>query len=150
MGDLWPVSRALLQQILEDRCTDRFVCECIWARLGYLPEGDQWHAGPSTSKDWSDAFPLGPELIAQRPASVRLTRSIPKPHKQLLKEQLGFAGYKIGGLYPRRTRRATAVSWLLAWLAERGEPLPDLGPLAQERPVPSDPVKGHPGDLPIS
>jgi hypothetical protein len=53
-------------------------------------------------------FPLGPELIAQRPASVRLTRSIPKPLKQLLKEQLGFAGYKIGGLYPRRTRRATA------------------------------------------
>jgi hypothetical protein len=28
--------------------------------------------------------------------------------------------------------------------------LPDLGPLAQEMPVPSDPVKGHPGDLPIS
>ena len=98
MGDLWPVSRALLQQILEDRCTDRFVCECIWARLGYVPKGDQWHAGPTTSKDWSDAFPLGPELIAQRPAYVRLPRSIPKPLKQLLKEQLGFAGYKIGGL----------------------------------------------------
>ena len=84
MGDLWPVSRALLQQILEDRCTDRFVCECIWARLGYIQKGDQWHAGPTTSKEWSDAFPLGPELIAQRPASVRLTRSIPKPFKQLL------------------------------------------------------------------
>ena len=50
----------------------------------------------------------------------------------------------------RRTRRATAVSWLLAWLAQRGEPLPDQGPLAQEMPVPSDPVKGHPGDLLIS
>jgi hypothetical protein len=34
MGDLWPVSRALLQQILEDRCTDRFVCECIWDAAG--------------------------------------------------------------------------------------------------------------------
>jgi hypothetical protein len=42
------------------------------------------------------------------------------------------------------------VSWLLAWLAQRGEPLPDQGPLAQEMPVPSDPVKGHPGDLLIS
>ena len=89
-------------------------------------------------------------MIAQRPASVHLTRSIPKPFKQLLKEQLGFAGYKIGGLYPRRTRRATAVSWLLAWLAQREEPLADNGPLAQEMPIPSDPVRGHPGDLPVS
>ncbi len=152
MGDRWPVSRALLQQILDDRCTDRFVCECIWERLGYvhIPNTDQWHAGPHTPKDWSDAFPQGPELIAQRPASVRLTRSIPKPLKQLLKEQLGFAGYKIGGLYPRRTRRATAVSWLLAWLAQRGEPLLDDGPLAEEMPIPLDPVRGHPGDVPIS
>ena len=41
-----------------------------------------------------------PELIAERPASVRLTRSVPKEHKQLLKQQLNFAGYRIGELYP--------------------------------------------------
>ena len=27
--DLWPLSRDLLFQILEDRCSDRFVCERI-------------------------------------------------------------------------------------------------------------------------
>jgi hypothetical protein len=80
---------------------------------------------------------------------VALTRSIAKEHKQLLKQQLGFAGYKIGELYPRRTRRATAVNWLLAHLAERGEPLPDSGPLPALLEQPADPVAGHPGDLPV-
>jgi hypothetical protein len=39
---------------------------------------------------------------------------------------------------------------LLAWLAQRDEPLLDHGPLAPEMPITTDPVRGHPGDLPIS
>ena len=147
--ELWPVSRNLLNQILEDRCSDRFVCERIWERLGYQPAKPQWCAGPDTPSEWADAFPEAPELIAERPASVRLTRSVPKEHKQLLKQQLGFTGYRIGELYPRRTRRATAVSWLLAWLMQQGEPLAETGPLAPELPVPENPVAGHPGDRPV-
>lgn len=146
------LSRSLFTQILDDRCSDLFVCELVWERLGYeLSEEDlpAWFAGPSVSSEWRIAFPDPPQIIAERSASVRLTRSIAKQHKQLLKEQLGFAGYRIGELYPRRTRRATAVSWLLAWLAERGEPLADQGPLAPELPAPQDPVHGHPGDLPV-
>lgn len=146
------LSRSLFQQILDDRCSDRAVCELVWERLGYelSSQGDlTWVAGHSLSAEWRTAFPEPPQIIAERPASVRLTRSIAKQHKQLLKQQLGFAGYRIGELYPRRTRRATAVSWLLAWLAERGEPLAEQGPLAPELPVPQDPVQGHPGDLPV-
>ncbi|MDC3011617.1 DUF1823 family protein [Synechococcus sp. AH-736-G21] len=146
---LWPLSRSLLLQILEDRCSDRFVCERIWERLGYGPAEPHWCAGPDTPSEWADAFPQAPELIAERPASVRLTRSVPKEYKQLLKQQLNFAGYRIGELYPRRTRRATAVNWLLAWLAQQGEPLPVQGPLGPELPPPADPVQGHPGDLPV-
>ena len=149
VSDHWPLSRALFLQILDDRCSDQFVCERIWERLGYVPQGDGWHAGPATPAEWADAFPIAPELIAERPASVRLTRSIPKQHKQLLKQQLGFTGYRIGELYPRRTRRATAVSWLLAWLMQQGEPLVETGPLAPELPVPENPVAGHPGDRPV-
>ena len=145
----WPLSRSLLLQILEDRCSDRFVCERIWERLGYRPAEPQWCAGPNTPSEWAEAFPQAPELIAERPASVRLTRSVPKEHKQLLKQQLNFAGYRIGELYPRRTRRATAVNWLLAWLAQLGEPLLEQGPLGPELPPPADPVQGHPGDLPV-
>ena len=147
----YPLSRALLEAVLADRTSDRFVCELIWPRLGYEPDGSgSWSAGPATDASWRESFPIEPQFIAQRPPSVALTRSIPKQHKQLLKEQLGFAGYRIGELYPRRTRRATAVSWLLAHLAQRGEPLPASGPLPELREQPADPVLGHPGDLPIS
>ncbi|MCP9785881.1 DUF1823 family protein [Cyanobium sp. N5-Cardenillas] len=146
----FPLSRALLEAVLDDRTSDRFVCQLIWPRLGYRPGADGLRpAGPDTPPAWAEAFPLAPELIAERPASVRLTRSIAPEHKLLLKQQLGFAGYRIGGLYPRRTRRATAVNWLLAHLAERGEPLPDTGPLPELLDPPSDPVAGHPGDLPV-
>ena len=151
------LSRALLEAVLADRLSDRFVCELIWPRLGYRPAAapstatasSTWIAGFATPTEWAEAFPEAPELIATRPASVRLTRSITAPHKQLLKEQLGFGGYRIGELYPRRTRRATAVNWLLAHLAERGEALPDIGPLPPLLEPPLDPVQGHPGDLPV-
>jgi hypothetical protein len=161
--DPWPLSRALLMMILEDRLSDRFVCRLIWQRLGYRPlagaapsspgpsgaPGAIWRAGPSTPDAWAEAFPLAPELIAERPPSVRLTRSIPSEHKQLLKAQLGFGGYRIGELVPRRTRRATAVNWLLAHLAACGEGLPEQGPLPEALPPPADPVQGHPGDPPV-
>ena len=83
--DLWPLSRDLLVQILEDRCSDRFVCERVWERLGYSEvSAGSWAAGPETPVEWSEAFSEAPQLIAERPASVRLTRSIAKSHKQLL------------------------------------------------------------------
>jgi hypothetical protein len=149
--DAYPLSRALLEAVLADRTSDRFVCELIWPRLGYAPDGSgTWSAGPATGGDWRESFPIEPQVIAERPPSVKLTRSIAKEHKHLLKEQLGFAGYRIGELYPRRTRRATAVNWLLAHLAERGEPLPATGPLPPLLDQPADPVLGHPGDRPIS
>ena len=145
--DPHPLSRALLVMILEDRLSDRLVCELIWQRLGYELQVDRtWRAGPTTPSAWAEAFPRAPELIAERPASVRLTRSIPAEHKQLLKTQLGFAGYRIGELVPRRTRRATAVSWLLADLAARGEGLPEQGPLPVPLVPPESPLQGHPGD----
>jgi hypothetical protein len=146
--DPHPLSRALLEAVLADRTSDRFVCELIWPRLGYGPDGSgTWSAGPDASALWRESFPIEPQFIAERPPSVALTRSIAREHKQLLKEQLGFGGYRIGELYPRRTRRATAVNWLLAHLVERGEPLPDAGPLPQLLEPPADPVQGHPGDL---
>ncbi|MCP9832069.1 DUF1823 family protein [Synechococcus sp. HJ21-Hayes] len=149
--DPYPLSRVLLEAVLTDRTSDRFVCELIWPRLGYWPDGSgTWSAGPATGADWRESFPIEPQFIAERPPSVKLTRSIAKEHKQLLKEQLGFAGYRIGELYPRRTRRATAVNWLLAHLAELGEPLPATGPVPPLLDQPADPVLGHPGDRPIS
>jgi hypothetical protein len=147
----YPLSRALLEAVLADRVSDRFVCELIWPRLGYGQDGSgTWSAGPAAGALWRESFPIEPQFIAQRPPSVALTRAIAREHKQLLKQQLGFGGYTIAELYPRRTRRATAVNWLLAHLAERAEPLADTGPLPVLLAVPADPVAGHPGDLPVS
>lgn len=63
-------------------------------------------------------YPDPPDFIDSRPATVKLTRSIPPQNKQLLKEQLGFAGYKLGEFGPRQTRRATAANWLLSYMQQ--------------------------------
>ena len=48
--DPYPLSRALLEAVLADRTSDRFVCELIWPRLGYELNGSgTWSAGPATS-----------------------------------------------------------------------------------------------------
>jgi len=149
-AESYPLSQMLLEAVLADRVSDRFVCELIWPRLGYTQDGcGIWRAGPQAGDSWREAFPAEPQFIAERPPSVALTRAIARPHKQLLKEQLGFAGYTIGELYPRRTRRATAVNWLLAHLAERDAPLPQSGAMPPLLEVPADPVAGHPGDPPV-
>ena len=111
----WPISRKLLFLILEDKVSDVFVCELVWERLFYTREKNMndWISSELTPPYWSEKFVKAPQIISERIASVHLTRSIPKEHKQGLKNFLNFKGYKINELYPRRTRRATAVNWLL-------------------------------------
>jgi hypothetical protein len=66
--------------------------------------------------EWVADYPQPPNFIESRPATVKLTRSIPPDNKQLLKEKLGFKGYKIGEFGPRQTRRATMAGWLLSYM----------------------------------
>ena len=116
----WPISRKLLFLILEDKVSDVFVCELVWERLFYTKEKitNGWVSSELTPAYWSEKFEEAPQIISERMASVHLTRSIPKEHKQGLKNFLNFKGYKINELYPRRTRRATAVNWLIYWAIE--------------------------------
>ncbi|MFM6280725.1 MAG: DUF1823 family protein, partial [Dolichospermum sp.] len=65
---------------------------------------------------WREEYPQPPDFIESRPAIMKLTRSIPAENKQLLKEKLGFKGYKIGEFGPRQTRRATSANWLLSYM----------------------------------
>ena len=49
----YPLNRELLEAVLADRTSDRFVCELIWPRLGYAPDGSgTWGAGPAASAHW--------------------------------------------------------------------------------------------------
>ena len=116
----WPISRKLLFLVLEDKVSDVFVCKLVWERLFYTREKtmDDWISSELTPPYWSEKFVKAPQIISERIASVHLTRSIPKEHKQGLKNFLNFKGYKINELYPRRTRRATAVNWLIYWSIE--------------------------------
>jgi len=116
----WPICKKLLFLILEDKVSDVFVCELVWERLFYTKEIsiNDWTFSALTPSYWSEKFEKAPQIISERPASVHLTRSIPKEHKQGLKNFLNFKGYKINELYPRRTRRATAVNWLIYWAIE--------------------------------
>ena len=144
----WPICKKLLIFILEDKVSDVFVCELVWERLFYkrdLPEND-WVSSSLTPSYWSEKFVKAPQIISERTASVHLTRSIPKEHKQGLKNFLNFKGYKINELYPRRTRRATAVNWLIYWAIENDFFSNDNGVIPSLSSPPVNPAKGHFGD----
>ena len=144
----WPVTKKMLSLILEDKVSDVFVCELVWERLFYInqPFTDEWISSSLTPSYWSEKFIKAPQIISERPASVHLTRSIPKDHKQNLKKILNFKGYKINELYPRRTRRATAVNWLIYWVIDSSSSLDDFCKLPKLSLPSPNPAKGHYGD----
>jgi len=120
--DLPPLTVETIWSILREEIDDETVNRLTWHYLGYryVPESDRWDAS-AVAADWRETYPEPPDFIDSRPATVKLTRSIPKPYKQLLKEDLGFQGYKIGEFGPRQTRRATIANWLLGVMRDRGE-----------------------------
>ena len=144
----WPISRKLLFLVLDDKVSDIFVCELVWERLFYTKQNslNKWESSELTPFYWSEKFVEAPQIISERPASIHLTRSIPKVHKQGLKEFLHFGGYKINELYPRRTRRATAVNWLIYWAIESRYNIDETNYLPKLSSPSSNPVKGHYGD----
>ena len=148
----WPISKEILFLILEDKVSDVFVCELVWERLFYInqPSTDEWISSYLTPSYWSEKFLKAPQIISERSSSVHLTRSIPRDHKQNLKKILNFRGYKINELYPRRTRRATAVNWLIYWAIDSNSSLNDFCKLPKLSAPSSNPAKGHHGDPEIN
>jgi hypothetical protein len=144
----WPICKELLFLVLEDKVSDVFVCKLVWERLFYIKElsKNDWVYSKKTPFYWSEKFQKAPQIISERIASVHLTRSIPKEHKQGLKNFLDFKGYKINELYPRRTRRATAVNWLIYWAIENDSFLNDSDVMPSPSSPPLNPAKGHLGD----
>jgi hypothetical protein len=119
MADLPPLSTETIWDILNDQLNDATVNQLVWYYLGYRYDNETAHwQNEAVSPDWRDAYPEPPDFIADRPPTVKLTRSIPPENKQLLKEQLGFQGYKVGELVPRLTRRATLANWLLSYMKQ--------------------------------
>lgn len=115
MSALPPLNTETIWEILNDTLDDETANRLVWQALGYHYDqaAAAWDA-TQVDSDWRDAYPEPPDFIASRPATVKLTRSIPSQNKQLLKEKLGFGGYKVDELVPRKTRRATLANWLLS------------------------------------
>jgi hypothetical protein len=107
--------------ILNEEIDDNTVNNLVWHYLGYRYDSAnrRWDF-TGVYQEWQEVYPQPPDFIESRAATVKLTRSIPPENKQLLKEKLGFKGYKIGEFGPRQTRRATVANWLLSYMEERG------------------------------
>ncbi|MFW9263262.1 DUF1823 family protein [Nostoc sp. CALU 546] len=119
MSNLPPLNTETIWAILEEKFDDATVNQLLWHYLGYRYDfaTAQWDAS-QVSPEWQNEYPQPPNFIESRPATVKLTRSIPAENKQMLKQKLGFKGYKIGEFGPRQTRRATAANWLLSYLQQ--------------------------------
>ena len=113
-----PLNTETIWAILNEEIDDRAVNVLVWHYLGYRYDetNNVWDT-TNVAPEWREEYPTTPpDFIESRPATVKLTRSIPPENKQLLKEQLGFKGYKIGEFGPRQTRRATVANWLLSYM----------------------------------
>jgi hypothetical protein len=117
MSELPPLNTETIWAILNEEIDDATVNKLVWHCLGYRYDSatNKWD-NTEVAPAWKEEYPEPPDFIESRPATVKLTRSIPQENKQLLKEQLGFKGYKIGEFGPRQTRRATAANWLLSYM----------------------------------
>ncbi|AFY35481.1 DUF1823 family protein [Calothrix sp. PCC 7507] len=119
MSNLPPLNTDTIWAILHEKIDDVTVNQLVWYYLGYRYDSsaEQWNTS-EVAPEWRDEYPQPPDFIDSRPATVKLTRSIPQDNKQILKEKLGFKGYKIGEFGPRQTRRATAANWLCSYLQQ--------------------------------
>lgn len=121
MSNLPILNTDTIWAILNEEIDDTTVNQLVWHYLGYrYSEAEQTWDTTQVVDDWAEKYPEPPDFIENRPPTVKLTRSIPKENKQLLKEKLGFKGYKLGEFGPRQTRRATAASWLLSYMEVNG------------------------------
>ncbi|WGV26616.1 DUF1823 family protein [Halotia branconii] len=124
MSNLPPLNTDTIWAILNDQIDDATVNQLVWHYLGYRYDTstETWDIS-AVVQEWRNDYPQPPDFIDSRPATVKLTRSIPKENKQIVKEKLGFKGYKIGEFGPRQTRRATAANWLLSYLQQNSNQL---------------------------
>lgn len=118
MTNLPPLTDSTMWAIVNDELDDDTANRLVWHCLGYRAEETGWNTS-AVAPEWRDAYLEPPNFIESRPATVKLTRSIPAENKQLLKEELGFEGYKVNELVPRKTRRATIANWLLSYRKQK-------------------------------
>lgn len=115
-----PLTTETLWAILNNELPDDTVNQLVWRSLGYrYNQQSQTWTSEQVDPAWAEKYPEPPNFIESRPATIQLTRAIPKENKQLLKTHLGFKGYTVDQLVPRLTRRATMTNWLLSEMKQQ-------------------------------
>lgn len=116
LDNLPPLNDETIWQIINEKLDNDTVNQLVWYYLGYRYNSleKKWDLS-QVEESWLKEYPEPPDFIANRPPNVKLTRSILPENKQLLKEELGFKGYKVGEFGPPQTRRATIANWLLGY-----------------------------------
>ncbi|QYO64977.1 DUF1823 family protein [Leptolyngbya sp. 7M] len=85
MPDLPPLTNETFWAILRDEIDDATVNQLVWQCLGYRYNPETGWDNTAVATDWQQDYPMPPDFIESRPATVKLTRSIPPENKQLLK-----------------------------------------------------------------
>ena len=97
MPELPPLTEATVWAILNEELEDDVVNQLVWHYLGYRYDAaaEQWDTS-NVMEAIRETYPAPPNFIESRPATMKLTRSIPKPNKQLLKNYLPGAAPSLG------------------------------------------------------
>uniref|UniRef100_A0A7S0G569 DUF1823 family protein n=1 Tax=Rhodosorus marinus TaxID=101924 RepID=A0A7S0G569_9RHOD len=126
-----PLSDELILAIAQEQVPDQIVNDVLWFLLGYQKQPDGTWNSDMVPSPWKKEYPTPPDFIGTsrdfspeidkpvKKAVQKLTRSIPKEHKQLLKTEIKFEGYQLNELTPNRTRRATAANWIAHYRLSR-------------------------------
>jgi len=130
------LSADLLMKMVRQEIPEREVNELVWSLLGYRRNDDGTWDTTNVVAEWTEAHghtppdflgsPTNYAPEVDRPVKLavqRLTRNVPEEDRRLLKDQLGFRGYKISELTPNRTRRAMIVNWILHTAKARNIPV---------------------------
>lgn len=118
MLNLPPLNTKTIWAIINDEIDDDIVHQLVWYYLGYrYDQTSQTWDNSQVDEYWQD-YSEPPKFLESRRDTLKLTRSIPQEYKQIIKEKLGFKGYKIDELVPRKTRRASIANWLLSYLEQ--------------------------------
>ena len=79
--ELPPLNEDTLWAIIHESIPDPQVNQILWHYLGYRydPVENSWEVS-QVNPEWLSVYPTPPDFIASRPATVKLTRSIPPQH----------------------------------------------------------------------
>ena len=129
-----PLTVKDLLAIILGEMPDAWVNEILLTLLGWRRADDEKWDNSNVPDEWRKPYPDSPPDFIGSPtnyspaidlpvkrAMQKLNRTIEPESKQQLKQILkphGFKGWKINELTPNRTRRATAVNYILFWYKE--------------------------------